>query len=75
MRTKPELTIDEGADDGVRQVAGPRRISDLEDLVRPPAVRHELFGEYRAMAADRERESDALRWAEATCGDAIQEAV
>ena len=64
------LMIDEEVYDGLRQVVGPRRISQfVEDLVRPHVVGRDMRDEYRAMAADRRREAEALAWAEATCGD------
>jgi hypothetical protein len=70
MQKKLTLTIDEGVYDGLRTVVGPRRISHfVEDLVRPHVVKSDLYTAYRAMAADRVRESEALEWAEATCGD------
>jgi hypothetical protein len=70
MQKKLTLTIDEGVYDGLRTVVGPRRISHfVEDLVRPHVVKSDLYTAYRTMAADRVRESEALEWAEATCGD------
>jgi len=38
----------------------------LQDLARPLGVRSELDFAYKAMAADRAREAEALEWAEAT---------
>lgn len=75
MQKKLTLTIDEEVYDGLREVVGPRRISQfVEDLVRPHVVGRDLYDGYRAMAADRKREAEALAWAEATCGDASHEA-
>lgn len=70
MRKKLTLTIDEDVYNGLREVVGPGRISRfIEDLVRPHVVKENLYDAYRDMAADQLRESNALEWAEATCGD------
>ena len=74
MQKKLTLTIDEEVYNGLRQVVGPRKISRfIEDLVRPHVVKHDLYEAYREMAADSVRESDALEWAESTCGDVSDE--
>ncbi len=74
MQKKLTLTIDEEVYNGLREVVGPRKISHfVEDLVRPHVVKHDLYDDYRAMAADCVRESEALEWAEATCGHASHE--
>ena len=74
MQKKLTLTIDEAVYDGLRLVVGPRKISRfIEDLVRPHVVKHDLYEDYRAMAADSIRESEAQEWAEATCGDVTVE--
>lgn len=71
MQKKLTLMIDEEVYNGLHQVIGPRRISHfVESLVRPHVVKHDLYEGYREMAADSVRESEALEWAEATCGDA-----
>jgi len=74
MQKKLTLTIDEEVYDGLRRVVGPRKISHfVEDLVRPHVVKRDMYDGYRAMAADRVRESEALEWAESTCGDVSDE--
>lgn len=74
MQKKLTLTIDEDVYNGLRTVIGPRKISQfVEDLVRPHVVKRELYDGYRDMAADRVRETDALEWAESTCGDVSHE--
>jgi len=76
MQKKLTLTIDEEVYDGLRRVIGPRRISRfVEDLVRPHVLKQGLYDGYRDMAADRVRESQALEWAESTCGDVSDEEV
>jgi hypothetical protein len=42
----------------------------IENVVRPHVVGTELDAGYRAMAANEEREAEALQWSEATIGDA-----
>ncbi len=70
MQKKLTLTIDEEVYDGLRRVVGPGKISHfVEDLVRPHVLKQDLYDGYRAMAKDCVRESQALEWAESTCGD------
>lgn len=74
MQKKLTLTIDEEVYNGLRTVIGPRKISHfVETLVRPHVVKRQLYDGYRDMAADRVRESEALEWAESTCGDVSHE--
>ena len=74
MQKKLTLTIDEEVYDGLRTVIGPRKISHfVEGLVRPHVVKRDLYDGYRDMAADCVRESEALEWAESTCGDVSHE--
>jgi len=74
MQKKLTLTIDEEVYDGLRRVVGPRKISRfVEELVRPHVLRQDLYEGYRAMGADCLRESEALEWAESTCGDVSDE--
>ncbi len=76
MQKKLTLTIDEDVYDGLRRVIGPRKISHfVEELVRPHVLKDKLYDGYRAMAADRVRESDALEWAESTCRDVGHEEI
>ena len=76
MQKKLTLTIDEDVYDGLRRVVGPRKISRfVEDLVRPHVLKQDLYDGYRAMAADSVRESEALEWAESTCGDVSDEEI
>ena len=76
MQKKLTLTIDEDVYAGLRQVIGPRKISHfVEELVRPHVLKTDVYEGYRAMAADRVRESDALDWAESTCKDVRDEEI
>jgi predicted CopG family antitoxin len=70
MRRKLTITVDEEVYEGLRRVVGPRHISRfLETLARPHVVLADVDAAYAAMAADEDREEDALQWAEATVGD------
>ena len=75
MQKKLTITIDEEVYEGLYEVVGPRRISRfIEDLVRPYVLHPDLEAAYAEMARDEERERTALEWAEATVGDAGDEA-
>lgn len=75
MQKKLTITVDEQVYEGLYQVVGPRRISRfIENLVRPHVLHPELEAAYAEMANDEERERAALEWAEATVGDAADEA-
>ena len=70
MQKKLTITVDEAVYEGLHKVIGRRHISHfIEDLVRPHVIGIELESGYRAMAADEEREQEALEWSEATIGD------
>ena len=70
MKKKLTITVDEEVYDGLHRDIGRRKISRfIEGLVRPHVVRKDLEAAYEAMAADYERESSALEWAEETIGD------
>ncbi|MBN1672479.1 MAG: addiction module antitoxin [Kiritimatiellae bacterium] len=74
MHKKLTLSIDEDVYTGLHEVIGSRKISRfIEDLVRPHVVQKDLYSAYKRMGADRVRESAALEWAEATCGDTVDE--
>ena len=71
MHKRMTISIDEEVYDGLVRVIGRRKISQfLEDLARPHVVNDELAAGYHAMAADAERESEALEWSNALIGDA-----
>jgi hypothetical protein len=70
MQKKLTITVDEDVYEGLQRVVGRRKIGKfLQDLARPLVVRDELAAGYAAMAADTDRETEALEWSEATCGD------
>jgi hypothetical protein len=63
MQKKLTLTLDARVYDGLYTVIGRRRISKfIENLVRPHVIQQDLAEGYRQMAADDEREREALEW-------------
>ncbi len=74
MQRKLTITVDEEVYAGLHAVVGRRRISRfLNDLARAHVVQRGLEEGYRAMAADEEREREALEWAEGLIGDVADE--
>jgi predicted CopG family antitoxin len=64
------ITLDEAVYDGLYQMIGKRRMSQfIEDLLRPHVMNTSLDDGYRAMAADKAREIEALEWCNALAGD------
>jgi len=71
---KLTITVEEDVYAGLQRRIGPRRISRfLNDLARPHVIADELDAAYRAMAAEEQREQEALEWAEATVADVADE--
>ena len=65
MRKKLTITIDADVYDGLYRIAGKRKISRfIESLVRPYVVPDDIRECYRQMAADTEREAEAMEWVE-----------
>lgn len=74
MQKKLTITIHEDVYEGLYRVVGRGNISEfIEALVRPHVLDADLEEAYRAMAADEEREAEALEWAEALIGDVADE--
>jgi len=74
MQKKLTVTVDEEVYEGLRKTIGPRKISRfIQELVRPHVVRPNLESAYAEMAMDKEREEEAMEWAEATFKDAAHE--
>ncbi len=74
MQKKLTITIDEQVYDGLHTAIGRRNISQfIESLVRPHVLGLQLEAAYEQMAADEDREAEALDWAEATIGDVAYE--
>lgn len=74
MQKKLTITIDEEIYDSLHQVIGQRKISKfIENLIRPHFLKSDLEEAYARMAQDKEREQEALEWAENTLGDSFHE--
>ena len=74
MRKKLTITVDEKVYAGLYRVIGRRKISQfIESLVSPHVLQKNLESGYREMAADEDREAEAIEWAEATVTDVANE--
>jgi predicted CopG family antitoxin len=63
MQQKMTITIDREVYDALYRVVGKGNISKfLENLARPHVMKEDLISAYQAMAADTEREREALEW-------------
>ncbi|HLK56870.1 MAG TPA: hypothetical protein VKU00_09910 [Chthonomonadaceae bacterium] len=70
MQKKLTVTLDEQVYAGLHKVIGRRRISQfIESMVRPHVVPADIAEAYREMAAEEDREAEALEWSEATLED------
>lgn len=75
MQRKLTITLDEHVYEGLYKTIGRRHISQfIEDLVRPYVIISELEQGYAAMAADTQREVEALEWSEGLLGETNYEA-
>ncbi len=71
---KLTITVEDEVYSGLHRQIGPRKISKfLNDLARPHVIEEDLDAAYREMAADEDRESEALEWAEAMVSDVADE--
>ena len=74
MQKKLTITVDEEVYEGLRKTIGPRKISRfIQELIRPYVVRPNLESAYAEMASDKEREEEAMEWAETTFQDVTHE--
>ncbi len=75
MRRKLTITVSDEVYRGLHQTVGRGEISRfIESLVRPHVVSNaEILADYQAMAADQEREQEALEWIEASPDDALDD--
>jgi hypothetical protein len=70
MQKKLTITIDEEVYAGLHKVIGTRKISRfIQEIVRPHVVPPNYEEAYAAMAEDKNREEEALEWAEITLKD------
>ena len=75
MQKKLTMTIDEDVYAGLHRVVGRCKISRfIESLVRSYVLFGDLQEGYRRMAADTEREAEAVEWLEGTAEDSRDEA-
>jgi predicted CopG family antitoxin len=75
MHKKMTITLDEAVYEGLWRTVGKRRMSQfIEDLVRPHVLTSVMDDAYKAMAADQEREADAMEWCNALSKDMTNEA-
>jgi hypothetical protein len=60
--------------EGLHRVIGRRNISRfLEGLARPHVISSDIEEAYRQMAADEEREAEAMGWTEGLIGDVVDD--
>ena len=73
MHKRVTISIDEEVYEGLVRVVGKAGVSRfIEQLARPHvAVAESLESAYAAMAADEEREREALAWSEALIGESF----
>ncbi len=70
MSRKLTIFVEDDVYEGLKRNVGHRGISRfLNDLARPHVTQDVLDDDYRAMAADEEREAKALEWAEGVIAD------
>ncbi len=70
MHKRMTITLDEVVYEGLYRTVGKRRMSQfIEDLLRPHVVDTALDEGYRAMAADKAREAEAMEWCNSIAGD------
>lgn len=74
MHKKMTITLDELVYEGLYRTVGKRRMSQfIEDLLRPHVLDSSLDEGYRAMAADKKREAEAMEWCNALAKDLSNE--
>ena len=70
MQRKMTITLDEDVYEALCRIAGRRKMSQfIEDLIRPHMLETTLDDGYRAMAADKAREAEAMEWCNALAKD------
>lgn len=63
MRKKMTITLDETVYEALHHKMGRRRMGQfIEDVLRPHVMNSTLDAGYAAMAADIEREAEAIAW-------------
>ena len=75
MHKKMTITLDEEVYEGLHRTIGKRKMSQfIEDLVKPHVMDTSMDDAYKAMAAYKEREDEAMEWCNAIAGDMSNEA-
>ena len=75
MNKRITITLDETVYNGLHQIAGKRDVSRyIEDLLKPHVLEADLYEGYRQMAADTEREAEAMEWVNSYVGEVTDEA-
>jgi len=75
MQKELTINIDEKIYYGLCRIIDKSKINQfIEDLLKSQILKMDMYAAYRQMARDKERESEALEWAEATIGDSSNEA-
>lgn len=70
MHKRMTITLDEAVYEGLYRRVGKRRMSQfIEDVLRPHVLEMSLDDGYRAMAADKTRECEAMEWCNALAAD------
>lgn len=74
MHRKLTITLSHDVYEGLHHTVSRGHISSfIEELVRPHVVSSSnLEEQYRAMAADREREQEAADWVESLVGETLE---
>ena len=64
MQKRLTILLEESVYEGLHLVVGRRKISNfIESMIRPHVVKTDLAAAYKEMAADEQREAEALEWA------------
>ncbi|MHB1670272.1 addiction module antitoxin [Thiomonas sp.] len=75
MHKKMTISLDEAVYEGLYRTVGRRHMSQfIEDLLKPHVLDTALDDGYQAMAADPEREAEAMAWCNALVADMADEA-
>ena len=75
MHKKMTISLDEAVYEGLYRTVGRRHMSQfIEDLIKPHVLDTALDDGYRAMAADQEREAEAMAWCNGLVADMANEA-
>lgn len=75
MQKTMTITLDEAVYDDLINVIGREKMSQFfENLARPYVAKDNLTLAYREMAADTQREDEALEWCNSLIGDFANEA-